>query len=107
MIRRLYCRVLGYDWTQVCADERRRAAMDVRALRRKEGEPMTAEDGAASRDELLARALLTLATVESAVAKIERYIESSGEQLPLQALVPMRAQTEAMRKALNAWKATR
>lgn len=58
-----------------------------------------------STDEKLARALLTLAEVESCVAKIERYLATNGRHLDLAAKVPMEHQTKAMRAALDRWKA--
>lgn len=64
-------------------------------------------DASANIEERLARALLTLAAVESAVQKIERYLETNGQYLPLDAKVPMRAQSAAMRNALDSWKAER
>lgn len=60
-----------------------------------------------STEERLARALLTIAEVTAAVEKIERYLETNGEYLSIDAKVPMRAQTKAMRAALNKWQEQR
>lgn len=58
-------------------------------------------------DERLARALLTIATVDTAVSKLERYLETNGRYLDIDAEVPLRSQCEAMRAALTKWQAER